>query len=100
MEKGRYEALIIATLVHTFLHFRKQIIQQSRRSLREAPDVHARLMSLYPQGTSDSYQTCLSSHPVLTTSVVVPDWWYLVLFAIMFTLGILSIELWHTQMPV
>ncbi|KAG6373226.1 OPT oligopeptide transporter [Boletus reticuloceps] len=72
-------ATITATLVHTFLHFRKQIIQQSRRSLREAPDVHARLMSLYPQ---------------------VPDWWYLLLFVVMFTLGVLSIELWHTQMPV
>ncbi|KAG9310425.1 OPT oligopeptide transporter protein-domain-containing protein [Chiua virens] len=70
---------MLATLVHTFLHFRKQIIHQSRRSLREEPDIHARLMSLYPQ---------------------VPDWWYLVLFLAMFVLGVISIELWHTQMPV
>lgn len=34
------------------LHFRQQIIQQSRRSLREEPDVHARLMSVYPQGNT------------------------------------------------
>ncbi|KAF8553156.1 small oligopeptide transporter [Imleria badia] len=72
-------ATITATLVHTFLHFRKQIIQQSRRSLRESPDVHARLMNSYPQ---------------------VPDWWYLVLLGVMFVLGVVSIELWHTQMPV
>ncbi|KAG8220677.1 OPT oligopeptide transporter protein-domain-containing protein [Butyriboletus roseoflavus] len=43
-------ATITATLVHTFLHFRKQIIRQSQRSLREEPDIHARLMTVYPQG--------------------------------------------------
>lgn len=41
----------IATLVHTFLYFRTQIIQQTRRTLKEEPDIHARLMSVYPQGT-------------------------------------------------
>ncbi|KAL4069062.1 OPT oligopeptide transporter protein-domain-containing protein [Scleroderma citrinum] len=72
-------ATITATLVHTFLYYRKQIIKQARRSLREQPDIHARLMSQYPQ---------------------VPDWWYLVLFLIMFTLGIISIEVWPSHMPV
>ena len=40
-----------ATLMHALLYFRKQIWVQSRRSLSEQPDVHARLMSRYPQGT-------------------------------------------------
>lgn len=72
-------ATITATLVHVFLHYRKQIIKQATRSLREQPDIHARLMSRYPQ---------------------VPDWWYLALFLTMFTFGIISIELWPSHMPV
>ncbi|KAF9235742.1 OPT oligopeptide transporter protein-domain-containing protein [Melanogaster broomeanus] len=76
---GMSFATITATLVHAFIHFRKQIIQQARRSLREQPDVHARLMSQYPQ---------------------VPEWWYLALFVVMFAFGVISIELWPTYMPV
>jgi len=30
----------------------------------------------------------------------VPEWWYLILFLSMFVLGIISIEVWPTQMPV
>ncbi|KAJ7259929.1 small oligopeptide transporter [Mycena rebaudengoi] len=72
-------ASITATLMHAFLYFRKQIWVQSRRALHEQPDVHARLMARYPQ---------------------VPEWWYLVLFLSMFVMGIISIEVWPTQMPV
>ncbi|KAF7367756.1 Sexual differentiation process protein isp4 [Mycena sanguinolenta] len=72
-------ASITATLMHAFLYFRKQIWVQARRSLHEQPDIHARLMSRYPQ---------------------VPEWWYLILFLSMFVLGIISIEVWPTQMPV
>jgi OPT family small oligopeptide transporter len=72
-------ASITATLMHAFLYFRKQIWVQARRSLHEQPDIHARLMSRYPQ---------------------VPEWWYLILFLSMFVLGVISIEVWPTQMPV
>ncbi|KAJ7461293.1 OPT oligopeptide transporter protein-domain-containing protein [Mycena galericulata] len=72
-------ASITATLMHALLYFRKQIWVQSRRALHEQPDIHARLMSRYPQ---------------------VPEWWYLILFLSMFVLGIISIEVWPTQMPV
>ncbi|KAI6146825.1 OPT oligopeptide transporter protein-domain-containing protein [Pisolithus tinctorius] len=72
-------ATITATLTHTFLYFRKQIMMQARRSLAEQPDIHARLMSLYPQ---------------------VPDWWYLILFVVMFALGVISFEVWPTHLPV
>ncbi|KAG0697046.1 OPT oligopeptide transporter protein-domain-containing protein [Suillus ampliporus] len=68
-----------ATIVHCFIHFRKQIWHQARRSLGEQADIHARLMSRYPQ---------------------VPEWWYLSLFALMFALGVISIEIWPTEMPV
>lgn len=52
-------ASITSTLTHAFLFFRKQIWKQSRRSIGEQPDIHARLMSRYPQ---------------------VPEWWYAVIF--------------------
>ncbi|KAI0044897.1 OPT oligopeptide transporter [Auriscalpium vulgare] len=72
-------ASITATLMHTLLYFRKQIWVQSRRSLSEQPDIHARLMSRYKS---------------------VPEWWYLCIFFSMLTFGIISIEVWPTQMPV
>ena len=52
-------ASITATLTHTFLYYRKQIWTQARRSIAEQPDIHARLMSKYPQ---------------------VPEWWYGIIF--------------------
>lgn len=65
--------------MHAFLYYRKQIWVQSRRALSEQPDIHARLMSKYKQ---------------------VPEWWYAVVFAVMFVFGLVSIEVWHTEMPV
>ena len=52
-------ASITATLMHTFLYYRKQIWTQARRSMSEQADIHARLMSVYPQ---------------------VPEWWYACIF--------------------
>lgn len=52
-------AAITSTIVHTWLYYRKQIWTQSRRALEEEPDIHARLMSRYPQ---------------------VPEWWYAIIF--------------------
>ena len=59
MAYGVSFASITATLTHAFLYYRKQIWIQSRRSIDEQPDIHARLMSHYRQ---------------------VPDWWYATLF--------------------
>ena len=72
-------ASVTATMVHVFLYYRKQIMVQARRSLAEQPDIHARLMSQYPQ---------------------VPDWWYLCIFVSMFAFGVIAIEIYPTQMPV
>ncbi|PIL32526.1 transporter [Ganoderma sinense ZZ0214-1] len=72
-------ASITATIMHTILYFRKQIWIQSRRSLSEQPDIHARLMSRYRQ---------------------VPEWWYAIIFVIMFVFAVVCIEVWNTQMPV
>ncbi|KAJ3807537.1 OPT oligopeptide transporter [Lentinula aff. lateritia] len=76
---GSYLFHSTATLSHSFLFFRKQIWVHARRSIGEQRDIHSRLMSQYPP---------------------VPEWWYLVIFIVSFMLGVLSIELWPTQMPV
>jgi OPT oligopeptide transporter protein len=52
-------ASITALIVHNLLYHTKQIWTQSRRSLSDQPDIHARLMSVYKE---------------------VPDWWYLTIF--------------------
>ncbi|RPD78416.1 OPT oligopeptide transporter [Lentinus tigrinus ALCF2SS1-7] len=72
-------ASITATITHTFLYYRKQIWVQARRSMSEQPDIHARLMAVYPQ---------------------VPEWWYATIFLTMFVFGVVAIEVWHTQFPV
>ncbi|KAH7922259.1 OPT oligopeptide transporter [Leucogyrophana mollusca] len=72
-------ASITATIMHAVLFFRKQIWTQSRRSMHEQDDIHARLMSKYRQ---------------------VPDWWYVVMFVVTFVMGIIVIEVWPTNFPV
>ncbi|KZP16413.1 OPT oligopeptide transporter [Athelia psychrophila] len=79
MSYGLSFASITATLAHAFLFFRKQIWAQSRRSIGEQPDIHARLMSKYKQ---------------------VPEWYYAIILVVTFVMGIISIEVWHTQFPV
>jgi len=82
---------VSATLVHAFLYFRKQIWTQARRSIHEQPDIHARLMSKYPQGRDSSiYDLSVYSYRL------VPEWWYATIFVSMFVLGIVSIEVWPT----
>ncbi|KAF8631657.1 hypothetical protein AX17_005059 [Amanita inopinata Kibby_2008] len=72
-------ASITATLTHALLYFRKQIWTQARRAMHEQPDIHARLMSHYPQ---------------------VPEWWYAIIFLSMFAFGCIAIEVWETKFPV
>jgi hypothetical protein len=59
MAYGLSFASITAVLMHTLLYNGRQILIQSRRSLADQPDIHARLMSVYKE---------------------VPDWWYLFIF--------------------
>ncbi|KAI0271699.1 OPT oligopeptide transporter [Gloeopeniophorella convolvens] len=76
---GMNFASITATLVHSALYFRKQMWLQTRRSLSEQPDVHARLMSRYPQ---------------------VPEWWYISILLVVFAMSAVTIEVWPTEMPI
>ncbi|CAK5270437.1 unnamed protein product, partial [Mycena citricolor] len=72
-------ASITATITHAFLFFRKQIWTQARRSMHEQPDIHARLMAVYPQ---------------------VPEWWYSIILVTMFVAGVVAITVWDTKFPV
>ncbi|KAJ7287057.1 oligopeptide transporter [Mycena rebaudengoi] len=45
----------------------------------ESDDIHAKLMRNYPE---------------------VPDWWYLASFCVFFSLAIVAVEVWHTEVPV
>lgn len=67
MSYGLSFAGITSTVVHTWIYYRKQIVYQSRRSLKEQPDIHARLMSVYAE---------------------VPNYWYAIIFGeLCFLLG-------------
>ena len=45
----------------------------------EADDIHAKLMRNYPE---------------------VPDWWYFLAFCLFFSLAIVAVEVWNTDVPV
>ncbi|KAJ7653287.1 OPT oligopeptide transporter protein-domain-containing protein [Mycena polygramma] len=70
---------ITATIVHALLHFWAPIKLHFKRSLREQPDVHAKLMMAYPQ---------------------VPDWYYGCIFVVTFIFACVCIECWDTTMTI
>ncbi|KAJ7318124.1 small oligopeptide transporter [Mycena albidolilacea] len=70
---------ITATIVHAIIHFWAPIKLHFKRSLREQPDVHAKLMMAYPQ---------------------VPDWYYACIFVVTFVFACVCIECWDTGMTI
>jgi len=70
---------LTSTIVHTFLWYRHDIMRQFRSSLKDENDVHSRLMLAYPE---------------------VPKRWYLLLGIISLALGLVTIEVWNTELPV
>ncbi|RDA85762.1 hypothetical protein CP532_6306 [Ophiocordyceps camponoti-leonardi (nom. inval.)] len=77
MAYGLSFAAISSLIVHTFLHYRKQIWKQYRNSSGEKPDIHMRLMSRY---------------------VEVPASWYLSLFVAMLALGLYTVLAYPTKL--
>ncbi|CAK5262981.1 unnamed protein product [Mycena citricolor] len=71
-------ASITATVTHAALYFRKQIWTQSRLAMSQQPDIHARLMSVYPQ---------------------VPEWWYGCTFVSMFVCAAVATQVYHIGFP-
>ncbi|CAA7262484.1 unnamed protein product [Cyclocybe aegerita] len=75
-------ALLPATAIKNqqpIIHFYRPIRLQFGRSMREQPDIHARLMSRYPQ---------------------VPEWYYACLFVVTFIFACVCIELWPSGMTI
>ena len=72
-------AVSTAVLVHTALHHGPSILAKLRNVRTESEDVHAKLMRYYPE---------------------VPDWWYMIYFAVFFGIGCVAIEVWHTGLPI
>jgi hypothetical protein len=68
-----------ALLVHTALYHSRRIYNGMKRVQTEEEDVHARLMRSYPE---------------------VPDSWYASICLVFFTIAIVTIEVWPTDMPV
>ncbi|KAK0547256.1 hypothetical protein OC846_003273 [Tilletia horrida] len=69
---------ITTVLVHVFLYFRKDIVRQFRSTIRNEPDIHARLMARYPE---------------------VPNAWYAAVFIVSLVLGFASTQAWPTELP-
>ena len=77
---GTIFALYPASLVHTFLWYRKDIVRRFRSSsLKDEDDIHSRLMSKYPE---------------------VPHWWFVVLGIVSLVLCIIGIKICHTGLPI
>ncbi|KAG8884612.1 hypothetical protein FRB99_004510, partial [Tulasnella sp. 403] len=76
---GTSFAGITCIIVHSILHFRKQIWMHARRSLAEQQDIHARLMARYKE---------------------VPDWWFAVVFVVTVAFGIIALQVWDTKLPI
>ncbi|KAI0080041.1 OPT oligopeptide transporter [Panus rudis PR-1116 ss-1] len=76
---GAQFASLTAIIVHVFLWYRHDIVRQFRRGLSDRRDVHSRLMSVYPE---------------------VPNWWYMIVGLVAFVFGVVSIEIFPTDLPV
>lgn len=72
-------ALTTAVVVHAALWHGPRIWNGIRNVKTEAPDIHLKLIKVYPE---------------------VPDWWYGVVFVALFALGIVCIEAFETNLPV
>ncbi|PFH59998.1 hypothetical protein XA68_11581 [Ophiocordyceps unilateralis] len=77
MAYGLAFAAISSLIVHTLLHYRKQIWRQYRNSTGEKPDIHMKLMSRYTEA---------------------PASWYLSLFVAMLTLGLYTVLAYPTKL--
>ncbi|KAF8526011.1 OPT oligopeptide transporter [Hysterangium stoloniferum] len=72
-------ALFTCVIVHTGLYHGRSLWCGIKRLKIEPDDIHAKLMNHYPE---------------------VPDWWYLAVFVVFFCMAIVSVEVWHTNVPV
>ncbi|KAM3547522.1 hypothetical protein MY1884_009532 [Beauveria asiatica] len=75
---GMSFASLISTLVNVILFYGSDIWRRSRDVRSEEPDVHLRLMRKYKEA---------------------PEWWFLSIFAMSFTFGMIASQVWPTHLP-
>ncbi|KAJ7655686.1 OPT oligopeptide transporter protein-domain-containing protein [Mycena polygramma] len=72
-------ALSTCVIMHTLLYHGRSLLNGVKKMRVESDDIHAKLMRNYPE---------------------VPDWWYLLSFCVFFSLAIVAMEVWHTEVPI
>jgi hypothetical protein len=72
-------SLSTCVIVHTLLYHGRTLLNGLKKMRVEADDIHAKLMRNYPE---------------------VPDWWYVIAFCVFFSLAIVAVEVWNTDIPV
>ncbi|KAJ7148645.1 small oligopeptide transporter [Mycena crocata] len=79
MSYGLSFMAITSTIAHAVIHFSAPIKLHFKRSLREQPDIHSKLMMTYPE---------------------VPDIYYGCIFVVTFVFACVCIECWDTGMTI
>ncbi|KAF2709743.1 small oligopeptide transporter [Pleomassaria siparia CBS 279.74] len=69
-------ATIASVVVYTYLNYRGVIVSQFKNSKTEKADIHQKLMAKYPE---------------------VPEWWYGILFLLMFALSLVTVLAYPTE---
>ncbi|PPQ88964.1 hypothetical protein CVT25_005063 [Psilocybe cyanescens] len=72
-------ALSTCVIVHTALYHGRTLMNGFKKIRVEKDDIHAKLMRNYPE---------------------VPDWWFLIAVGVFFALGVVTVEVWATDVPV
>ena len=92
-------ASITALLMHTLLYNSKRIWANAQRNLREQPDIHARLMSVYKEVPHWWY---FSVFCACINNQLKPQTWLCIMSFTVTTLafGVVVIEVWDTQLPI
>jgi hypothetical protein len=72
-------ALSTCVIIHTLLYHGRSLLNGIKKMKVENDDIHAKLMRNYPE---------------------VPDWWYISSFLVFFSLAVVAVEVWDTNVPV
>ncbi|KAL2276762.1 hypothetical protein FJTKL_00427 [Diaporthe vaccinii] len=70
-------ATLASNVSHVIWFYGRDVVRRVKDSKYEEPDVHLKLMRKYPE---------------------VPEWWYSIVFLVMFAFGMLASQLWTTHL--
>lgn len=70
-------ATLASNVSHVIWFYGRDVVRRVKDSKYEEPDVHLKLMRKYPE---------------------VPEWWYSIVFLVMFAFGMLASQLWMTHL--